>query len=224
VVVSTVLIVFVLPNFISIFQEFHAQLPLPTRIMLAVGTFAQTFRIEILGGAAALIVGGFVFFRTRAGKVARDYTMLRLPVLGPIVLFAIIERFTRTLAAMLKAGIPISQTFDVAISSTANVRFERRLAAVRFRMETGEGFSAPLQATGLFPRMVIQMVRVGEETGTLAIYLDQIAELLSEEIEYKVKNMISLIEPAMVIGVGIMVGFIGIAVITPMYGLLHAIR
>jgi type IV pilus assembly protein PilC len=145
-------------------------------------------------------------------------------VIGPIVRYAIIERFTRTLAAMLKAGIPIGQTFDVAIQSTSNNRFVTRLNKVRDRMVTGEGFSAPLQATGLFPNMVTQMIRVGEETGTLASYLDSVADMLTEEIEYKVKNMISLIEPLMVIGVGIMVGFIGISVITPMYGLLKAIR
>jgi type IV pilus assembly protein PilC len=224
IVVSIVLIVFVLPNFISIFKEFHAELPLPTRIMLAIGTFARDYEFPILGTIAILVGGGVLFFRSKPGKILRDNMVLRLWVIGPIVRFAIIERFTRTLAAMLKAGIPIGQTFDVAILSTSNHRFVTRLEKVRDRMITGEGFSAPLQATGLFPNMVTQMIRVGEETGTLASYLDSVADMLTEEIEYKVKNMISLVEPLMVIGVGVIVGFIGISVITPMYGLLKAIR
>jgi len=222
--VATVLVVFVLPNFISIFREFHAKLPLPTRILIKVGDFGSQNRLSIIAGILIVILGSFLFFRSKRGHVARDYILLRVPVLGPIVRFSVIERFTRTLAAMLKAGIPIAQTFEVASTSAGNAKFERGLASVKTQMETGEGFARPLASTGLFPAMVIQMIRVGEETGTLPTYLDHIADMLSEEIEYKVKNMVNLIEPAMIIGVGIIVGFIGISVITPMYGLLRAIH
>jgi type IV pilus assembly protein PilC len=222
--VATVLIVFVLPNFISIFQEFHAALPPPTRLLITVGEFGSRFQVVIIVSLVSVVLGSVLFFRSPRGKVARDYILLRVPLLGRIVRFSIIERFARTLAAMLKAGIPIAQTFEVASTSAGNAKFERGLAAVKTQMETGEGFARPLSSTGLFPPMVIQMIRVGEETGTLPVYLDQIADMLSEEIEYKVKNMVNLIEPAMIIGVGLIVGFIGISVITPMYGLLRAIH
>jgi type IV pilus assembly protein PilC len=125
---------------------------------------------------------------------------------------------------MLKAGIPISQTFDVAIAAAGNTKFRRRLESVRQRMITGDGFSAPLEATGLLAPMMIRMIKVGEETGTLDSSLEQIADFLSEEMDYKVRNMIALMEPALVIAVGGAVGFVAVSVILPMYGLLQAVK
>jgi len=224
VAVCGVLVVVVLPNFVSLFREFHAQLPLPTRILIAVGAFAQEWRLEILIVFALFILGSFLFLQSGPGHVFRDYALVRLPVLGTILVFSIVERFTRTLATMLRAGIPISQTFDVAAASSGNIRYRRGLESVRQRMVTGDGFSEPLAATGLFMPMVIRMVRVGEETGTLDQSLEQIADFLAEEMDYKVKNMIALMEPALIITVGAAVGFVAISVVMPMYGLLRAVH
>jgi len=214
----------VLPNFVALFNEFHAQLPWPTRILIAVGSFAQTWRLEIVAGALVVIFAVFGFLQTAPGRVFWDHALIRIPVLGTIVVFAIVERFTRTLATMLRAGIPISQTFDVASASAGNIRYRRQLDAVRERMVTGDGFSEPLAATGLFAPMVIRMVRVGEETGTLDQSLEQIADFLAEEMDYKVRNMIALMEPALVIAVGTAVGFVAVSVVLPMYGLLRAVH
>jgi len=222
--VCTILIVFVLPNFVAIFHEFHAQLPLPTRVLLAVGVFAQSWRIEIVIGIFLAIVAVLVFMQSRIGRVSWDFAVLRIPVLGGIVRYGIIERFTRTLATMLKAGIPISQTFDVAIAASGNIKYRRGLESVRQRMITGDGFSAPLEETRLFEPMMIRMIKVGEETGTLDSSLEQIADFLSEEMDYKVRNMIALMEPALVIAVGLAVGFVAVSVILPMYGLLQAVK
>jgi len=222
--VCTVLTVFVLPNFVSIFNEFHAQLPLPTRILLSISEFASAYRFQILWGMFIVIVGVIAFMASRPGRVFWDYTIIRLPVIGGIVVYSIIERFTRTLSTMLRAGIPISQTFEVAIASTGNLRYRRGLDGVKQRMLTGDGFSAPLEATGLFAPMMIRMIRVGEETGTLDSSLEQIADFLSEEMDYKVRNMIALIEPSLVIAVGGAVGFVAVSVVLPMYGLLKAVH
>jgi type IV pilus assembly protein PilC len=222
--VCTILVVFVLPNFVAIFHEFHSALPLPTRILLAVGVFAQAWRLQILASLLGVILALALFLRSRPGRVFMDYALLRLPVLGNIISYGIIERFTRTLSTMLKAGIPISQTFDVAIAAAGNIKFRRRLESVRQRMITGDGFSSPLEATALFAPMMIRMIKVGEETGTLDSSLEQIADFLSEEMEYKVRNMIALMEPALVIAVGAAVGFVAVSVILPMYGLLQAVK
>jgi type IV pilus assembly protein PilC len=222
--VCTILIVFVLPNFVSMFQEFHSDLPWPTKMLLAVGTFAQEWRIQIVAVLFLVIVSVLLFLNSRPGRVFWDYAILRLPVLGPIVIYSIIERFTRTLATMLKAGIPISQTFEVAIASSGNIRYHRGLQSVKERMLSGDGFSSPLEATGLFEPMMIRMIRVGEETGTLDSSLEEIADFLGEEMDYKVRNMISLMEPTLVIAVGCAVGFVAISVILPMYGLLKAVH
>lgn len=222
--VCTVLIVFVLPNFVSIFHEFKATLPLPTRILLAVGQFAQVWRFQIVIAMFIAIVSVLAFASSPPGRVAWDYGLIRVPIIGPIVVYSIIERFTRTLSTMLRAGIPISQTFEVAIASAANIRYRRGLESVKERMLTGDGFSVPLSETGLFAPMMIRMIRVGEETGTLDSSLEQIADFLSEEMDYKVRNMISLMEPSLVIAVGAAVGFVAVSVILPMYGLLSQVR
>jgi len=222
--VCTVLIVFVLPNFVQMFREFNADLPLPTKILLGVGTFAQEWRIQIVVVLFVVISGTLAAMSSPPGRVFWDYAVLRLPVIGTIVVYSTIERFTRTLATMLKAGIPISQTFEVAIASAGNVRYRRGLESVKDRMMTGDGFSAPLDATGLFAPMMIRMIRVGEETGTLDASLEQIADFLSEEMDYKVRNMIALMEPSLIIAVGGAVGFVAISVILPMYGLLKSVH
>jgi type IV pilus assembly protein PilC len=222
--VCTILIVFVLPNFVAMFKEFNTALPLPTRVLLGIGRFAQDWRFEIVIGVFVAIVAILVFMQSKFGRIFWDYAMLRIPVLGGIVQYAIIERFTRTLSTMLKAGIPISQTFDVAIAAAGNIKYRRGLESVRQRMTTGDGFSAPLEATGLFAPMMIRMIKVGEETGTLDSSLEQIADFLSDEMDYKVRNMIALMEPALVIAVGLAVGFVAVSVILPMYGLLQAVK
>jgi type IV pilus assembly protein PilC len=222
--VCTVLVVVVLPNFVLLFNEFKATLPLPTRILIAIGAFSASYRLEIVAAIAAILVASFFFFQSKPGRVFWDLTIVRLPVIGSIVTYSIIERFMRTLSTMLGAGIPISQTFDVAIAAAGNIRYRRGLEAVRNRMVTGDGFSEPLQATGLFAPMMIRMVRVGEETGTLDNSLEQIADFLSEEMDYKTRNMIALMEPALIIAVGAAVGFVAVSVIMPMYGLLQQVR
>jgi type IV pilus assembly protein PilC len=224
VVVCGVLIVVVLPNFVALFNEFHSELPLPTKLLLGLGSFTQVWRIHILVGAVILVFAVFLFLQTRTGRVFWDHAILRVPVLGKIVVYSIVERFTRTLATMLRAGIPISQTFDVASASSGNIRYRRGLESVRQRMVTGDGFSEPLAATGLFEPMVIRMVKVGEETGTLDQSLEQIADFLADEMDYKVRNMIALMEPTLVIAVGAAVGFVAVSVILPMYGLLKAVQ
>ena len=222
--VCTILIVFVLPNFVAIFHEFNAKLPLPTQALLWLGTFAQEYRIQIVIGLFIFTSILLIVMNSPPGRIFWDHAIIRVPVLGTIVVYSIIERFTRTLATMLKAGIPISQTFDVAIASAGNRRYRLGLEAVKDRMLTGDGFSAPMNETGLFTPMMIRMIRVGEETGTLDASLEQIADFLSEEMDYKVRNMISLMEPTLVIAVGGMVGFVAVSVILPMYGLLQSVR
>lgn len=224
IVVVAILLTFVLPNFLKLFADFHATLPLPTRILLAIGSFGSTYRLYIAVVLLVIAFGSFFFFKSAPGRQTWQRLSLRLPVIGPIITYAVIERFIRTLAASLDAGVPIAPTFDVAIAASGNYLYQQRLQGVKQRMVRGEGFSLPLSQTKLFDPMLIRMIRVGEETGTLGGSLEQIAEFLAEEIDYKVKNMIALIEPGMVIFVGAIVLFIGVSVITPMYSILHQIK
>ncbi len=222
--VVAVLITFVLPAFVHLFDEFNAPLPLPTRILLNVGTFADRHRLELGALVLGLVVSVAIYFRSTAGRRTWDRYVVVVPYLGRIVHYSIIERFLRTFATMTRAGIPITRMFDTIIQASGNRIFQERLGTVREQMIAGEGFSEPLRQTGLFPPLVIQMVRVGEETGTLDANLEQAAQYYATEIDFRTRSMIAFMEPALVIFVGIVVAFVAISVISPMYGLIRAIK
>jgi type IV pilus assembly protein PilC len=222
--VITLLVTFVLPAFASLFHEFNAQMPLPTRILLAISTFTQEFKFEILATLGLLVGAALVYSQTPGGKTAIDTILLRIPVVGTVIRYAIIERYLRTLATLARSGVPIAQMLETANRALGNVVYVRGLAAVRPRMLSGDGFAGPLAATHLFPQMVIQMVKVGEETGHLDADLESAADHFGEEVDYRLKKAITFLEPALVITVGLVVGFIAISVIAPMYGLVRAIK
>ena len=223
-VVISVLIAFVLPAFANLFGEFRASMPLPTLVLLTVGTFCREHLLEIFVALGMVGSAIGIYASTQAGRDAFDSLVLRLPMLGVIVRYAIIERYVRTLATLARAGVPITKMLDTAITAVGNAEYRNGLASVKEDMLSGEGFSTPLERTGLFPRIVIQMVRVGEETGSLDANLEEAAAHYAEEVDYRLKRMIAVIEPALVIAVGVMVGFIAVSVIAPMYALVHAIH
>ena len=222
--VVIILVVFALPAFVRIFAEFRVELPLPTRILIGSVEFITRWALAI-GAVIVALVGGVVLtLRTERGKYAKDQLAIKAPILGPIVLSAVLNRFARTLAMVLKAGVPLGQTFEAVIASTANRVFQRGLNTVKEQMTGGDGFAGPLIRTHLFPPMLTQMVRVGEETGTLDTYLEQAAEFYEEELEFRIRTMTSLIEPVMTVAVAIVVGFIAISLISAMYGLVGALK
>src|SRR5437867_407944 len=182
--------------------------------------------IDLVRVAVIITIAGAMVLalRTSRGIYAKDQLSIKAPILGPIVLSAVLNRFARTLAMVLKAGVPLGQTFEAVIASTGNRVFQKGLATVKEQMTSGEGFAGPLIRTRLFPPMLTQMVRVGEETGTLDTYLEQAAEFYEEELEYRIRAMTSLIEPVMTVAVGIMVGFIAVSLISAMYGLVGALK
>ena len=222
--VVIILVFFALPAFTRIFAEFRVELPLSTRILIGIVDFTRRWGL-VIGAVVVAAAGGIVLaLRTARGVYVKDQLSIRVPILGPIVLSAVLNRFARTLAMVLKAGVPLGQTFEAVIASTGNRVFQRGLTTVKEQMTSGEGFAGPLIRTHLFPPMLTQMVRVGEETGTLDTYLEQAAEFYEEELEFRIRAMTSLIEPVMTVAVGIMVGFIAVSLISAMYGLVGALK
>src|SRR5438132_339472 len=182
---------------VRIFAEFKVELPLTPRILIGIVGGARRF-IAVIGGTVMVVSAGIFFgLRTVRGRNFKDRASLRVPIFGPIVLATILNRFSRTLAMVLKAGVPLGQTFDAVIAGTGNSVFRQGLATVKEQMTGGEGFAGPLSRTGLFPPMLTQMVRVGEETGTLDAYLEQAADFYEEELDYRIRQMTSLIEPVL---------------------------
>lgn len=223
-VVVAILTTVVLPSFVTLFADFQAELPLPTKIMLAIGSFGGRYGVQTIAIVLGIILVLSLVRNTGRVRRIRQRVILHVPIVGGLVKLGIESRFARTLGILLRAGVPIARAFDIAATGTGNESYVRRLSPVKDGLLSGEGITPPLKASGLFGSLLIQMVKVGEETGTLDRYLDQAAEFLDDELDYKTKQMVTVIEPMLVLGVALVVGFVALSVVTPMYSILHQIR
>jgi type IV pilus assembly protein PilC len=219
-----VLSVWVLPRFKIFFSQFNATLPLPTRMLLSMTNFFSNWWWAIIAGIVSVFVILMISGRTRSGRRLWDKFTLKIAIIGELIRFTIIERFCRLLASMMSAGVPLPDAMAVLGRGTNNVMFEEGLEKVREAMMRGEGLARPMAQTKLFPGAVLQMVRVGEDTGTLGIQLETAAKYYGKELEYKVKQFTSLFEPAVITVMGFVVGFVAIAMISAMYGIYHQIK
>jgi type IV pilus assembly protein PilC len=210
---------FVLPRFKVFFASLHAKLPLPTRMLLAVTDFFTQWWWAVLAAAAVTALSVLLVLRTHGGRYARDRLVLKIPVLGVAVRFALVERFCRILSSMASAGVALPEALRVAADSLRNLVFMRALARVGDAMLEGEGLAQPLSNTGLFPPTAARMIRVGEETGTLDIQLEVTARYYEGELDYKLKKLTALFEPAVIIVMGLVVGFVAVALVSAMYGI-----
>jgi type IV pilus assembly protein PilC len=217
--VSTLLVTFVLPKFRVFFSSFNQQLPLPTRMLLGLSDAFQQWWWAILLTAVVVGVVGTSFLRTDRGRLTRDRIVLRLPVLGQALQYSVVERFARVFAAMLKAGVPLSEAMSVAASATNNRPAAIKLGQARERMLAGEGIGRPLADSGVFPPAAMQMMRVGEDTGSLDDQLDVVANFYEKELDEKVKQITTLMEPVVLLVMGAIVGFVALALVTAMYGI-----
>jgi type IV pilus assembly protein PilC len=157
--------------------------------------------------------------RSEKGRNLRDRMILSMPVIGDLVTHAILERFCRVLASMAKAGVPIPDALAVTTDGTNNVVWKEKLGTAREAMMRGEGLAHPIAETGLFPAAARQMFRVGEETGTLDDQLEGAANYYERELDYKITRFTGMFEPAVIIFMGVVVGFVAIAMVTAMYGI-----
>jgi type IV pilus assembly protein PilC len=221
IVTVVILAVYVLPKFTKFFKNLGGTLPLPTRMLLGVSDATQKFWFVW----AALIVGFIALIvwmhKSSAGRLLRDKLFLRVPLVKDIVVCAVTERVCRIVAAMVKAGVPLPDTIAAAIQGTNNKVFEAALQGAQERMLEGEGLAQPVIDSGLFPKAATQMMRVGEDTGTLDTQLENAAQYYGRELEYKVKKLTSLFEPAVIIFMGLIVGFVAVALISAMYGIFN---
>jgi type IV pilus assembly protein PilC len=208
----------VLPRFKTFFAGLHARLPLPTRILLGITDFFAQWWWAVLAGLLGAIITVVLVLRTEGGRFTRDRVLLRLPLIGDAVRFALVERFCRVLSSMATAGVALPEALRVATGSLRNLVFIRSLSGVGEAMMHGEGLAGPLAATRLFPGTAARMVRVGEETGTLDHQLEVVARYYESELDYKLRKLTSLFEPAVIIAMGVVVGFVAVALISAMYG------
>ena len=223
-VVTVVLTVFVLPRFSDFFDSLDAELPMSTKILLSISGFAGSWGwlvgLSIVALVALLALGK----RTARGKRIFDATLLRIPGLGDVIRHAILERFCRVLASRVTAGVPLPEALRVTAEVSGNATYKEGIAGAREAMLRGEGLARPLAATGLFPGAARQMFRVGEETGTLDDQLRTAAGYFDRELEYKLKRFTALFEPAVIVLMGLVVGFVAIAMVQAMYGIFNQVQ
>jgi type IV pilus assembly protein PilC len=215
---------YVLPKFEPLFEELGSELPLPTRMMLFVSRFfTDLWYVTALVALTVGLVMAF-FFTHPKGKELKDRLVLRLPVINGIIEYSILERFCRILGTMLQAGVSVPSAMETTTEATANVVFKEQLEVAREKMLEGSGFSQPLIDTGLFPGAARQMFKVGEETGTLDQQLEVASLYFDRELEARIKRFTTMFEPLMIVGVGLVVGFVAIALVSAMYGVLGGIQ
>lgn len=215
---------FTLPAMLGLYREFNAQLPLPTRILIAFANFFAAYRVDLFVGLAALAILAFIYFSRPRGRRQLDRLLLKIPVIGTVIMHGSVSRLSRTLATLLQAGVALPEALQLTRSTVGNRIIGHALDELRRESLQGRGLSEPIVRAGIFPRMLAQMVRVGEETGTLDSNLQTLASFYDEEVDRSVKSITGLLEPGLVIFVGVIVGFVAVSVIMPMYTLLQSIK
>jgi type IV pilus assembly protein PilC len=214
----------VLPKFEVFFADLGAELPVPTRIMLGISAFISDSGLYIAGGLVAILLLLVAALKSDAGRSAKDRTLLRLPVVGDLIQHVVLERFCRILSSMMKAGVPLTDAMRVTTDATNNTVYQRGLTSARAAMLRGEGLAGPLNESGLFPPSAKQMFRVGENTGTLDQQLETAAVYFERELDYKIQRFTNLFEPAVIILMGLMVGFVAVSLVSAMYGIFNSSR
>jgi type IV pilus assembly protein PilC len=219
-VVVAVILWKVVPTFTSLFEGLNASLPLPTRIVIFASKqliFAMPFLI------AGFFIAGYLFrkyYATPDGRMRVDRSLLSMPLIGKIMRKVAVARFCRTLATLLSSGVPILDGLDITAKTAGNAVIEAAILHVRSRIERGETIAVPLKASGVFPPMVSQMIGAGESTGALDTMLAKIAEFYEEEVDVAVAGLLTILEPALICVLGVVVGGIVIAMYMPLFELI----
>jgi type IV pilus assembly protein PilC len=221
-VTLVVLALFVLPKFAKFFKQLGRELPLPTRLLLAFADFFKNFWYVVPLSFIAFGMTIYLLKKTARGRRIKDRMVLKIPLIGEIVRLAIVERICRIVGAMASAGVPLPEAMGAAMVASNNTVFAKGLADVQDRMLEGEGMAGPIADTGLFPRAAVQMMRVGENTGTLDLQLGNCSDYYGRELEFKLKKLTTLFEPAVILFMGGVVGFVAVALISAMYGVFSA--
>jgi type IV pilus assembly protein PilC len=213
-------VVFVIPRFAEFFEGFGAELPLPTRILMAIADFVQSTAGLITLGV--IVVAVLVFFgtiNTRKGRYWWHGVLLKMPLINKVIVYSSTERFARVLGVLLDSGVPLSDALPSAADCSNNMVFKHRLDEATQLVMQGDGFAEPMAEADIFPNTMLQMIKVGEQTGELAAQLDNVAGFFNDELDYAVDKMTEWFEPIMIIFIGVVVGFVALAMVSAMYGI-----
>ena len=217
--IALFLIIKVIPIFAGIYKDFGAQLPAPTQVLINISTIIRTYFLLSLATVAATIFGFFQLKRTKRGAAIWDRTKLRMPVFGKLIHKIAISRFARTFAALLRSGVPILETLRIVGQSSGNTVVEKAVEQTAASIERGDNLALALRQHSIFPPMLVRMVSAGEQTGKVDVMLEKISDFYDEEIEATLAGLTSLIEPLLIVFLGVVVGSIVVCMFLPIFKL-----
>jgi type IV pilus assembly protein PilC len=213
----------VIPTFASLFAGLGAQLPLPTRIVVGASNFVAAYSPFVIGGIIVAVVAGRQYYQTDTGERLIDGVVLKLPVIGLIMRKIAVARFCRTLGTLVASGVPILDGLEITAKTAGNRVVKDAVMETRKSIEAGKSIAKPLESTKVFPPMVTQMISVGEETGALDTMLSKIADFYEDEVDTAVENLMALLEPVMIVFLGVVIGGIVVSMYLPMFDLINQI-
>jgi type IV pilus assembly protein PilC len=222
-IVVAVILLKVIPTFAALFTSLGAELPFPTRVVIASSNFLARYFIFFIIGTAALTYGLRRYYRTYRGRRVIDGMLLKAPIIGMILRKISVARFCRTLATLTSSGVPILESLDITARTAGNAIVEDAVLEVRKSVEGGKTIVEPLKDSNVFPNMVVQMIGVGEQTGALDAMLNKIADFYEDEVDVAVQGLVKLMEPVMIFILGVIIGGIVIAMYLPMFTLINKI-
>ncbi len=219
-----VLLIFVIPVFEKMFASVGMALPFPTRVVIGMSKFLTSFWYIVLAAIFAFVFFVKKYYATSSGKLAIDKLMLKMPVLGDVLRKSAVSRFTRTLGTLIGSGVSILDGLEITAKTAGNRVISDAIMESRTSIAGGETISAPLQKSAVFPPMVISMIAVGEQTGGLDEMLSKIADFYDEEVDAAVSGLLSLMEPIMIVFLGVVVGGMVVAMYLPIFDMINAVQ
>jgi len=223
VIVIAVILVFVIPQFQSMFESFGKQLPLPTRIVIALSDFLQSYIFVILAVCYGTIWLLKRIYKTPKGQLIMDSMFLKLPVMGILIRKVAVAKFTRTLGTMISSGVPILDGLDIVAKTSGNKIVENAIYKVAQSISEGKTIAEPLEQSGVFPPMVCQMIAIGEQSGAIDTMLNKIADFYDDEVDDAVGNLTAMMEPLLMLFLGVTVGGLVVAMYLPIFQMASAV-
>jgi type IV pilus assembly protein PilC len=217
ILITTFLLIKVVPVFGDIFSSFGAKLPAPTQFLIHLSEFVKKYILLLLLAGGGAVYGWIYFIQTKPGRLFWDTNRIRLPIFGPIAHKICLARFTRTLASLVRSGVPILEVLQIVSQTVGNVVMEKAIRVASTDIEKGDSISTALSKHPVFPTMIIRMVTAGEQTGKIDNMLERISDFLDEEIETVLSGLTSLIEPILIVFLGVVVGGMVICMFLPIF-------
>jgi type IV pilus assembly protein PilC len=224
VIAIAVLLIFVIPTFQTMFASVNLELPLPTRIVIGMSKVLTSYWWAILGVIGLSIFGINRYYKTPSGRLQIDSVLLKFPVLGDVLRKSAVSRFTRTLGTLVSSGVSILDGLEITARTAGNMVIHNAVMESRQSIAGGDTIAAPLQRSKVFPPMVISMIAVGEQTGGLDEMLSKIADFYDEEVDAAVSTLLSLMEPVMIVVLGVIVGGMVVAMYLPIFDMVNAVQ